>query len=108
MSTEHINDEHNHFPIAAALDCLSKIARKHDREGLIQAARFIDMSPTIMLRAVSFLGECLEDHKDAPPMQYRLARSAIHEMTALCAVLLEINSDASIYRMLEEQKRGAA
>lgn len=89
----------DHFPIAAGVARLLDIANQHDREGLIQASGFIDMSPTIMLRGVSFLSECLEAYDDAPPMQLRLARSVIQEVTALCAVLLEIGNDASTYQM---------
>lgn len=103
-----MNTEHNHFPIAAAVAHLSDIAKEHDREGLIQASNFMDMTPAILLRGVSFLSACLEAHDDAPPMQAKLARSAIQEVTALCAVLLEMENDASTYRMLMEQKRGAA
>ncbi len=103
MSTD---TELDHFPIAAGVACLAKIANEHDREGLIQASGFIDMSPAILLRGVSFLSECLEAYEEAPPMQARLARSAIQEMTALCAVLLEMGNDAAAYQMLTDQKRG--
>lgn len=103
-----MSDEHNHFSLAAAVACLGEIAKKHDREGLEQASGYIDMAPTILLRGVSFLSECLEAYDDAPPMQARLARSAIQEITSLCAVLLEIDCDASAYRMLREQQGGAA
>ena len=108
MSTETMNNEHNHFPIAAAVACLGEIAKEHDHEGLIRASGYIDMAPTILLRGVSFLSECLETYNDAPPMQARLARSAIQEITALCAVLLEIDCDASAHRMLMEKQGGAS
>ena len=103
-----MSDEHNHFQIAAAVACLGEIAKKHDREGLIHASGYIDMAPTILLRGVSFLSECLEACDDAPPMQARLARSAIQEITALCAVLLDIDCDASNYRLLRERQGGAS
>jgi hypothetical protein len=102
-----VSTELDHFPIAAAVARLSEIAKEHDREGLIQASGFIDMAPTILLRGVSFLSECLEAYDDAPPMQAKLARSAIQEITALCAVLFEMDNDASSYQVLIEQKRGA-
>jgi hypothetical protein len=108
MSTEAMNDEHNHFPVSAVVACLSEIAKEHDREKLIQAARYIDMTPTLLLRGVSFLSECLEANDDAPPMQAKLARAAIQEITALCAVLLEIDCDASNYRMLRDQQGAQA
>jgi hypothetical protein len=107
MSTETEN-ELDHFPIAAGVACLAKIANEHDREGLIQASGFIDMSPAMLLRGVSFLSESLEAYEDAPPMQVRLARSAIQEMTALCAVLLEMGNDAAVYRMVKELQEGHA
>jgi len=106
MSTE-TETELDHFLIAAGVACLSKIANEHDREGLIKASGFIDESPTVLLRGVSFLSECLEAYDDAPPKQAKLARIAIQEVTALCAVLLEIGCDASAYRMhLEQQQAG--
>lgn len=106
MSTETEN-ELEHFPIAAGVARLAKIANQHDREGLIEASGFVDMSPAILLRGVSFLSEALDAYEDAPPTQARLARSAIQEVTALCAVLLEIGCDASTYQMqLEQQQAG--
>ncbi len=106
MSAE-TDTELDHFPIAAGVACLVKIADQHDREGLIEASGFVDMSPTILLRGVSFLSEALDAYEDAPPTQARLARSAIQEMTALCAVLLEMGNDAAAYRMhLEQQQAG--
>lgn len=98
MSTE-TDAELNHFPIAAGVARLLEIANQHDREGLIQASGFVDASPTVLLRGISFLSECLDAYDDAPPMQAKLARSAIQEVTALCAVLLEMDSDASTYQM---------
>lgn len=107
MSTDY-NDEHNHFPIAAAVACLGEIAKKHDKKGLIQAAGFLDMTPTILLRGASFLSECLDSYDDAPPMQAKLARGAIQEIVALCAALMDIDCDASCCRMLIDQQGGAA
>lgn len=107
MSAEY-NDEHNHFPIAAAVAYLGEIAKKHDVEGLIRASGLADAAPTDLLRGVSFLGECLETYEDAPPMQARLARGAIQEITALCAALNDINSNASRYLMMKDLQGGAA
>lgn len=101
-----MSTEHDHFTIAAAVACLAESAEKHDHESVIQASSFIDMAPTILLRGASFLSECLEAYDDAPPMQAKLARSAIQEITALCAVLIEIQSDAVTYRMLRNQQGG--
>lgn len=106
MSTE-TDTELDHFPIAAGVARLVKIANEHDREGLIEASSFVDMSPTILLRGVSFPSEALDAYEDAPPTQARLARSAIQEMTALCAVLLEMGNDAAVYQMsVGEQQAG--
>lgn len=106
MSTE-TETELDHFPIASGVACLAKIANEHNREGLIQASGLVDMSPSILLRGISFLSECLEAYEDAPLTQAKLARIAIQEMTALCAVLLEINNDASTYQILLEQQQVA-
>ena len=98
-----MTDEHNHYPIAAAVACLAEIAKQHGTDGLIQASRFIDMAPTSLLRGASFLSECLETYEDAPPMQAQLARCAIQEITALCAVLIEIRTNAAASQILNNQ-----
>lgn len=102
-----INDEHdyNHFSIAAAVATLMDVAKNHDYEGLEQASGYLDMSPTILLRGMAFLSQCLDAYEDAPPRQALIARGAIQEVTALCAVLLEIECSASIHRMMTEQEK---
>lgn len=96
--------DHNHFPIAAAIGVLADVVDKHDAKTMIQASGYLDMAPTILLRGISFLSECLEAYKDPPPMQAKLARSAIQEITALCAVLIEVDCMASSHRLLMERE----
>ena len=96
--------DHNHFPIAAAIGVLADVVDKLDAKAMMQASGYLDMAPTILLRGVSFLSECLEAYEDPPPMQAMLARSAIQEITALCAVLIEVDSMAGSHRLLMETK----
>lgn len=105
MATDFEVDEHNYFSIAATVACLGEIAKEHDTDGLIHAAGYLDMTPTILLRGMSFLSDCLEACDNPPPMQARLARTAIREITALCATLMDFECDAEVHRAL---KRGAA
>lgn len=108
VATETEYDEHNHFPIAATVACLGEIARKHDTDGFIRASGYLDMTPALMLRGVSFLSECLEAYDEAPPMQAQLARHAIQEVTALCAALMDIDCFAAIHREIRKQQEVAA
>lgn len=108
MNTVPVESEHDHFPIAAAVAKLAEIARKHDIGGLIKASDYADMAPTVLLRGISFLGECLETYDEPPPMQAKLAHRAIQEITALCAVMLEIECSASSYRLFDAQEGGKA
>lgn len=102
MKTVPFESEHDHFPIAAAVAKLVGIARESDIGGFIQASDYADMSPVILLRGISFLGECLEAYDDPPPMQAKLAQSAIREITALCAVMIEMDASASSYQQRRE------
>ncbi|MGE5470294.1 MAG: hypothetical protein ACM3X0_05795 [Bacteroidota bacterium] len=98
VTSSDMSDEHNHFPIAAAIAQLGKIAKHNDKDGMIRAAGYLDMAPALLLRGVSFLSECLEAYDEPPPMQAKLARTAIQEITALCAALMDIDCDAENYR----------
>lgn len=103
-----MSDEINHSCIASAFERLVESARNHDRQALLMADSAIDMCPSLILRGISFLGECLEAYDDAPPMQIKLARSTIQEVTALCAALLDAQCLADTYRQIESQAEGAA
>lgn len=94
--------EHDYYPIAAAINILAEVADEHDGASLITASRYLDMAPAIMLRGMAFLSECLEANKDAPALQARMARSAIREVTALCAVLMDIECMAATHQLIEE------
>lgn len=100
-----MSDERNHFPMAAAVERLVEIANAHDKKEFVSATHLIDMSPTMILRGISFLSECLEVYDDAPPMQARIARSTIQEVTALCAVLLDAQVMADSYKMAERESQ---
>lgn len=52
-----------HFPIAAAVAHLFESAQTHDRKAIIRADEFIDMTPSLMLRGISFLNDCLMAYK---------------------------------------------
>lgn len=104
MSIEH--DEHNHFPIAAAVACMADATAKHDKAAIIRAGELADTAPIALLRGVAFLSECLEAYDDAPPMQSRLARRAIQEVTALCAVLIDVDNISTAHEMIFAQQGG--
>lgn len=102
MTADFEMDDHNHFPIAAAVACLAELAKRHNPAGLVRASHLLDCAPSTLLRGVAFLSECLEACEDAPSMQVTLARGAIREITGLCAALMDIDVAADGYRALEQ------
>lgn len=96
--TENI---HDHFTLPAIFSVLLESALKHDKEAVKVAAGFLGMTPTTLLRGVSYMSSLVNDSDDDLPMQHQFATSTLSELTGLVAVLLELDCYGDAIRQIE-------
>lgn len=93
MESKPNNNDFDYFPLAATVAGLGELARDNNKQGFIDAVRMLDMTASILLRGCAYLSHCLENQDDHDEKQHDIARASIREITALCAVLLELQCD---------------
>ncbi len=88
MSTASEND---FYPVASAVAEILEAARKHAPEAVERASGLLDMSCASSLRGVAYLAFLVEQY-DATDRHKAIARNTLAEVTALFAVLLELEN----------------
>ena len=92
--------EFDYFPLAAVVDRLGQAAKERSKAEFVSAIKMLDTTPALILRGVAYLSLCLEEKAEKDERQALIARSALNEMTALCAALLDLECDAGVYEAL--------
>lgn len=98
-SADALFDGREYFTYSAIFAAMAKSVQKHDPQLFIRCAGAIDMGHTCTLRGLGYLGQLLAGDKNADDMQRGLAGGTIAEMTALVAVLVEMQNDASVMEL---------
>lgn len=99
-------NDHDHFALSATFAVLMESALKHDKQAIKLASGLIDMTPTVLLRGLAYMASLVDCADDDLPRQHQLAKSTISELTALVAVLIELDCYAWTIRMMEKNELG--
>ena len=95
--------EHNDFySIASAVTEILDAAQKHAPEAVERAGSMLDMSCAHLLRGVAYLSFILDENGDSDNDRHKaIARGALADMTALTAVLLELQNLGEINKAMK-------
>ena len=107
MATTESITSREFFSIASAVLILGNVAKRHSPEALQDVSSALDMYPSSLLRGAAYLGWVLSqvEEDSRHPEADRDARQALAEISALAAVLVEMQVEATCLRMADEQRR---
>lgn len=106
-STNGFNDR-EYFTYPAVVGLMADTLKESNPGVFRRCANAIDMMPSSTLRGLGYLGCLLSRDDDATDVQWQSAAGAIAEMTALMAVLIEMQNDAGILEHCENLRHAKA
>lgn len=99
--SDHITDR-EYFALSAAWAILAESAKKHDMKAFHEAAHMLCMEPANLMRGIGYLNYKLAHGSEEEYPYMAPALSSLSGVMALCAVLVEHQSNSECCKLAEQ------